>query len=142
MNIKTILAFATAPFVIPLVFVACDVLAPNLLSAGAPLPLHYRLTEGIRIGFIAMGVGYVVMLAGAVPMHFSFVRRRWVSWWMYALLGVFLGTIPWLFYALMLLWGLGPGSSYPIHALGILIGLGAACGTLAATVFWLMAVKQ
>ena len=142
MKTKTVLAFAIAPLVIPLIFVLCDLLVPGLLSAGTPLPAAYRASEGFRIGLIAMGVGYVVTLIGAVPIHFSFVRRRWTSWWRYVCLGVFLGITPWLVYGLTLLWGTGPGASYPVFGLSVLIGLGATCGASAATIFWAITVKQ
>ena len=142
MKTKTVVAFAIAPLVIPIIFVLCDLLVPGLLSAGAPLPAAYRANEGLRIGLIAMGIGYVVTLIGAVPIHFLFVRRGWTSWWRYVFLGVFLGITPWLIYGWTLLWGSGPGARYPFFALSVLIGLGATCGASAATVFWAITVKQ
>jgi len=142
MTIKTVAGFVIAPVVIPLVFVVCDLLVPGVISAGAPLPVSGRLREGFGVGMIGMVLGYVVTLLGAVPMHVLFVRRGWTRWWMYAALGAILGIAPWLIYGWVRLWGQGPGAHYPVQALAVLMGLGAACGVPAATLFWAIAVRR
>ena len=142
-HIRTIIGFGLAPLMIPLVMVACALLrVPLPLTVVGEQSLQFSASEGLGLGKIALLLGYIVTLVGAVPAHLQFMRRGWTRSWMYGALGALLGTIPWLIYAAMAYLSDLSTRDFPLHVLASFVVLGVACGVPAALLFWLIAVRS